>query len=489
MERLHNKAQRRRVSVASLSLFFNMLAVLLVVLLGFQTDWTRNQLQDWVRSQGVPAVSFEVERLTPSQLVLGSIAFEEAMKAPEVRELRLEAWRHWLDLMWRLLRGEVASWTLFVEMSPVDDAFAGPMLEAEMQALWRSSRTLSTSGRPLDSSANPRPTQDFTIEADWRLQPLSLDQALRFAEGLPGLESQLAEWEITDPVGQIEAEGRLNWHQRPDADAQPPRISADLGLSDIGLELPWFEVIGLDADIRIEDLLKPRIPKGQRIRVAELNPGVPLRNTELHFGLEGDKLRIQRLDAQFAGGYLRLDPLTTRLTDQRRRLGIEVERLDLAQLLVEVPIDDLSLTGQLSGRIPVIQEGATIRIDQGRLAALGPGVIRYGSRADSTRVLAADRLPGGSSQTTPPPAQGGMDLMLRALEDFHYSELAAQLDGQTGKDLSLRLSVLGSNPALYAGYPIRLNVNVTGALDEILKSGLDTSRIGREAGELFRLQP
>ena len=201
--------------------------------------------------------------------------------------------------------------------------------------------------------------------------------------------------------------------------------------------------------------------------------------------VQGESLRIQQLEADVAGGRLRVSPLVTRLSDQRRRLNLEIERLDLAQLLTEVPLEDLQLTGQVSGRLPLQQEGTRIRIEQGRLAALGPGTIRYGASQEGVE-------PSKRTTTQPnavPPVEGGMNLLLRALEDFHYSELEARIDGQTGEDLSLKLSIQGANPALYDGYPIRLNVNVTGALDEILRSGLDTSRIGREAGDLFRFQP
>ena len=52
------------------------------------------------------------------------------------------------------------------------------------------------------------------------------------------------------------------------------------------------------------------------------------------------------------------------------------------------------------------------------------------------------------------------ELLLRALEEFHYEELSLTID-QPSQDLAvIGLTMLGSNPNVRDGYPFRFNVNL-----------------------------
>ena len=74
---------------------------------------------------------------------------------------------------------------------------------------------------------------------------------------------------------------------------------------------------------------------------------------------------------------------------------------------------------------------------------------------------------------------------MTALEDFHYDSLVLSIDGETGGDLTARIEIDGANPDLYDGWPIDLNVDVSGELAEVLRSGLRSMSIGGRSRDII----
>ena len=165
-----------------------------------------------------------------------------------------------------------------------------------------------------------------------------------------------------------------------------------------------------------------------------------------------------------------VDPFSVAAGQRDLRIDLDVERVDLSRIAEQVAVEGLSMTGLLSGTVPVRLSDDTIAIDNGTLETVEPGVIRYEAS-----------LPQGMAA-----GDGGIGLLLSAIRDFNYRTLRVTLDGQTGTDLTVGVRVEGANPALYEGYPVALNVNLTGALDQILRSGLDTLGIADDTGDLIR---
>ena len=103
-------------------------------------------------------------------------------------------------------------------------------------------------------------------------------------------------------------------------------------------------------------------------------------------------------------------------------------------------------SGQLSGSIPVTLRDGALVIDGGALAAEAPGVIAFRSEAAKQAL-----------------AQGGqsVELMLQALEDFHYQVLRLTLDKPAEGESRVFLKLEGANPAVLDGQPFVLNINLT----------------------------
>jgi hypothetical protein len=122
----------------------------------------------------------------------------------------------------------------------------------------------------------------------------------------------------------------------------------------------------------------------------------------------------------------------------------------------------LTATGTLAGRIPITLDKGEAVIENGVLAASGPGVLRY----KPAQVPAA--LQGGGQ---------GVELMLQALTDFHYDALSLTLDRAADGETKIGLHIKGNNPAVYSGYPLAFNLNLSGKLDRIVRDSLKGYRV------------
>lgn len=67
--------------------------------------------------------------------------------------------------------------------------------------------------------------------------------------------------------------------------------------------------------------------------------------------------------------------------------------------------------------------------------------------------------------------------MLQALSDFRYKALRLTLDRDAPGDTRIGLHIAGANPALHGGYPVELNVTLTGELDRMLREGIEGYRV------------
>ena len=83
--------------------------------------------------------------------------------------------------------------------------------------------------------------------------------------------------------------------------------------------------------------------------------------------------------------------------------------------------------------------------------------------------------PGGGSISYSP--EGGVpalqdsgeqvSLLLDAIRNFVYTSFEIEADGRPGEPFDVKIRLRGANPDLYDGYPIALNVTLTGALDQL----------------------
>jgi len=201
---------------------------------------------------------------------------------------------------------------------------------------------------------------------------------------------------------------------------------------------------GIAGTIVFDDLLALTTPPGQSLKVARINPGVPVDDGVVVFRLLGpDAAAIASILWPYAGGTLVLAPVTIRAGDVRREFLITVDGLDAQLFLQRFEIKNLNVTGRFDGRLPLIFADGHGRIAGGRLVARpGGGLVQYVGELGSEQVGAAARL------------------AFDALRRLRYRDLTLDLDGDLDGELVTEVHFAGSNEAAATlpGGPLPLKV-------------------------------
>jgi hypothetical protein len=215
--------------------------------------------------------------------------------------------------------------------------------------------------------------------------------------------------------------------------------------------------------VKIDSLVPFTTKRGQQLAAGLVDVGLPLSDLVAEFRIErGFQLVIESARLALADGEVSLPTVAFDLADPQAELVLTVTNVDLGKLLQLAQVEGLDGTGTLAGRIPVSIARHSITIHQAALAADGPGMLRYVPTQSATALL-------GSSES--------VDMALQALSNFQYKELTLTLDREPGGDTVALLHVKGQNPDFYGGYPVELNLNVSGKLDQILDRSLEGYRI------------
>jgi hypothetical protein len=184
-------------------------------------------------------------------------------------------------------------------------------------------------------------------------------------------------------------------------------------------------------------------------------------NGVIRYSLDGKgHLLIENASLDLAGGTVTTENVAVPLTGGQILVPLEVKAVALDQLAELTNLDGLAASGSLGGRIPLrVEPDGTIWVDKATLETETPGHLSY-HPPEAPEVLAAGNQ--------------GVLLLLLALDDFRYQHLKLSLDGESSGELTIGINLLGANPDLYDGYPVDLNVNLTGALTELIRKNLRT---------------
>lgn len=285
---------------------------------------------------------------------------------------------------------------------------------------------------------------------DWHLQPVTFTpKGLQPTVLIPSLKRDL-----TQVGGTLRASGYVAWH-----DAGGMRGGANIDLNGLSGRLGTIRFSGLDSRLHFPSLQPLSTAKDQKLTIRTIDIGLPFLNTEARFQWRRDgKLALSRLTTHFAQGTLSASEVVIDPSQDSHELTLAVKDMSLADLVALAEQPELSATGRLSGRIPLRLQDGDVAITDGLLRATGSGTIRYQSEGEESATAAA----GGQS----------MGMALEALQDFRYKNLTATLDRAFGGETKLQLSLSGSNPSFYDGYPVEFNLGLSGKLDQILRQSL-----------------
>ncbi|NUA98593.1 hypothetical protein GBZ48_04755, partial [Azospirillum melinis] len=223
-------------------------------------------------------------------------------------------------------------------------------------------------------------------------------------------------------------------------------------------------VAGVSGTVALSSLSPSVIPVGQKLSIGLLDVGIPLTDGTLLFGYGRDgRLDVDRAEWRWAGGTLHADPFELSPDKPKGTVTLHAAGIDAAKLLELIAVDGLEASGKLAGTLPVVLAGDTVTLNGGVLESAGPGTLRYDPAQPPSGLKGEEGSPTA--------------MLMGALTDFHYETLRITIDGQAGGELSAGFSLRGANPSFYDGYPVALNLKLSGALDRILRQNLDVYRI------------
>lgn len=316
-------------------------------------------------------------------------------------------------------------------------------------------------GQTAVTLATPRGTAEGTLRLTMtRDGALHRGQATLTApaKGLPVLTHWTGAGTIAETVGTLTVKARLTW------DGAALSAQGDLLLADVAGQFGPVSASGINGVLSLPSLFPPVVAPGQTLAVKLLDVGLPLTDGTLRFGYGAKgRLSVERAEWRWAGGVLRAEPFTIDPAVPRGTVTLRAEGVHLGPMLAMVAVDGLEASGTVSGSLPVRIGADSVHLDGGLLEADGPGSLRYDP----------ENPPGFLAGEAGSPTA----LLMGALTDFRYDTLSATVEGEAGGELAVGIAIRGSNPSFYDGYPVALNLKVSGALDRILRQSLETYRI------------
>lgn len=180
----------------------------------------------------------------------------------------------------------------------------------------------------------------------------------------------------------------------------------------------------------------------------------------LEYPLNGKAPRLTLSRAQFPwhGGEISARNVSVPLTGKSAiSADVTVSRVSIDAVLQSVTGSRVAATGAVSGALPLrISPDGTVELREAELRADAPGTLS----------LSADAIPGGGEQVS---------LVRDVLRNFHYNTLTLSLSGDTKKGISAQLRLEGSNPDVYQGQAVKLNVNLTGDVLQLIRQSMELS--------------
>lgn len=290
--------------------------------------------------------------------------------------------------------------------------------------------------------------------------------------GANPLAKTLVDWPPLLELGSGRLKGNGTLHLA--ADSSTPSADLNLQLQQVGGIYDRSELSGLDARLDAElhgEKLFIELPD---LRLASLNPGVPLGPLQLRADYQAalaqplaGRLQLWQADSGLLGGQLHVAPTRLDLARRPLQLPVQVRGLELAKLLEVYPAEGLSGTGTLDGQLPLRIDRNGLSIDNGQLQARAPGGVLQ-LRSERIRAF---------GQSNP-----ALQLATLALEDFHYDQLQGQVSYDPQGKLLLVLRLHGRNPALEGGRPVNFTIN----LEEDVPSLLTSLQLGGRVNEAIQ---
>ena len=275
---------------------------------------------------------------------------------------------------------------------------------------------------------------------------------------------------LTLQNGQVSAKGELSW--RPGKTMKSKMNfthNATASVRNVGGQYQNIDFSGLTGEFRLTGFPDLEVHAVRGIHLDKIDPGVPVTGIDMQASLSASlarrpRVRIKNLRAHLLGGLISGQSIDLDLARPSNPFKVEISAVDIGELLRLEQDKGLYGTGIVDGVLPIVYAQDGIHMSEGKLQARAPGgVLKYIAR-ESVR---------GMAESNP-----NLQMLLSALENFHYSLLAAGLEYQPDGQLLMQLKLEGRNPDFEDGRAIHLNVRI----EENVLTLMRSLRLGEEIG-------
>jgi len=197
------------------------------------------------------------------------------------------------------------------------------------------------------------------------------------------------------------------------------------------------------------------------IRLEHLDSGILISNIHLQLALNHEEnfylpvITLHNLEGHIFDGNFYSRKITLNFNHTVNRFTLKIRNINLATIARSQPLPGLSVDGKLNGVLPIELNRRGVYIHQGYFDNAGrKGYIRY-----------QPKIGKGQISTSPLST-----IVLKALRDFRYSKLSADLSYTPDGSMSAALHLSGISPGLGKNRQVKLNINTQQNIKDLLKS-------------------
>jgi len=293
------------------------------------------------------------------------------------------------------------------------------------------------------------------------LTPLTFDRA-----GFR-LRQLLSPWPYPIDVtgGNVAATFHAAWAEDAQHHLKVQAGSADVAIEQLDAQYRDISLTGLNTKVNVmtkgQEIIV--ISRPAEVKVASVNGGVEV--TNLAITAQGEwNLRealpiveIRDVSMELLGGKVTSQGVRADLSNPPYRVTLLVRDLDLGKVLSLEQQKGLQGSGVLDGAVPITVTAQGVTVQDGQFEARPPGgVIRYVASPESAKAVTQ--------------SNANMQLVLRALNNFHYNVLEGSAQYVEDGTLNLKARLEGRNPDQKKNPPIHLNLTVQENIPVLLKS-------------------
>lgn len=262
--------------------------------------------------------------------------------------------------------------------------------------------------------------------------------------------------------GQIKAKGEISWRRAAnDSAAYTLQQHSEVALKSLSGVYDEIPFTGVDSHFVLSGIEPMKIESVPAIKIEKLDPGTPIKDVHLVVKSMLEKgrspimnipeLSMRVLDGNVTGKEIEID-----LNRAENPFNLQISNINVEALLALEQQEGLYGTGLIDGNLPLVLTDKGIFMQGGKIEARQPG--------GKLRYTPDERIKGMAVSNK------GLELLVKAMEDFNYNVLSAKADYTPDGSLKMKVELKGHNPELENGRPVHLNVDIEDNILALMRS-------------------